>query len=660
MISASRTAGRVGRNRFTSRVTPSTVELSRIIRQAGHGDEPCQREQRALDAVAVVVAGPLGPVVQEDPTQASAYAVIATRHTHFSTRTGWRRRYTTNGAQGEGQEDREPDLPVRDVDDVRVGPAEQRLQQVGGGLRPGRGERAAPGPPCRPRSRTGPARAAAPRPVPPRPSPTRSGRSGAASADSSMLLRPPASEPRASSARTGARIVGARCRSASPPWVDARARRAAVPSERGRGGRVPADVLVPGRHHRGRRPPSWSRAARTAGLRPSSSRRSQRCSWSGAGTGPWSCRPPRRSLLLLIPWTGPQMDELATPILFYSLGICYSSAGGSPACGGLVGLGLLLLMFLVDFLLRRRTATHDFTDVVFVRRWRSRRTSSGGSRGSWPMQSEQLARQQELIRDQAVRDERDRIARELHDVIAHSLSAMVVQTAAAQDLVRSIAGPRGRAAAVGRRHRPQGARGDRPAAAPDPRRRRRARPAARAGSGRRARPGRRRSASSGLEVEADLALPAVPLSGGVDVSAYRVVQEPLTNALKYADGPVQLRHRVDPGPVADLLREPGRRARPVQRVRSRPAGHGRTGRPARRHARPSGSDADGRFVVDVDIPLAAARRRRDPRGDRRRPGAGAVRAAAGPRGARLRGRRARRATAARPSTWSAVPSRTWC
>ena len=47
-----------------------------------------------------------------------------------------------------------------------------------------------------------------------------------------------------------------------------------------------------------------------------------------------------------------------------------------------------------------------------------------------------LAREQELVRREAVRDERDRIARELHDVIAHSVSAIVVQVAATQDLVQ--------------------------------------------------------------------------------------------------------------------------------------------------------------------------------------------------------------------------------
>ena len=52
-------------------------------------------------------------------------------------------------------------------------------------------------------------------------------------------------------------------------------------------------------------------------------------------------------------------------------------------------------------------------------------------------QAAELRRQQALIKDQAVREERDRIARELHDVIAHSISAMVVQASAAQDLLRT-------------------------------------------------------------------------------------------------------------------------------------------------------------------------------------------------------------------------------
>jgi signal transduction histidine kinase len=41
--------------------------------------------------------------------------------------------------------------------------------------------------------------------------------------------------------------------------------------------------------------------------------------------------------------------------------------------------------------------------------------------------------------------------------------------------------------------------------------------------------------AGGLDVEASIQLPTEPLAGGVDVSAFRVVQEALTNALKYGD-----------------------------------------------------------------------------------------------------------------------------
>ena len=75
---------------------------------------------------------------------------------------------------------------------------------------------------------------------------------------------------------------------------------------------------------------------------------------------------------------------------------------------------------------------HDITDVVFVAALSLPPWFFGRITRRLAVQSEQLARQAELLRDEAVRAERDRIARELHDVIAHSLSAMVVQTAAAR------------------------------------------------------------------------------------------------------------------------------------------------------------------------------------------------------------------------------------
>jgi signal transduction histidine kinase len=147
--------------------------------------------------------------------------------------------------------------------------------------------------------------------------------------------------------------------------------------------------------------------------------------------------------------------------------------------------------------------------------------------------------QQEQLRDQAVQDERDRIARELHDVIAHSVSAMVVQTAAAQDLVRT-APDRADAlleqvAETGRQTLAETGRllhlvrddADELGLAPAP--------------GLADLPALVASVrEAGLDVDADLALPTAPLPGGVDVSAYRVTQEALTNALKYGAGGARL------------------------------------------------------------------------------------------------------------------------
>jgi signal transduction histidine kinase len=305
-------------------------------------------------------------------------------------------------------------------------------------------------------------------------------------------------------------------------------------------------------------------------------------------------------VLLLMPWAGPQLNELSTPILTLAL-ICYSLGRWIANLRGLVGIGLLLMMFLADYLFID-ARSHNLSDVVFVSALVLPPFVFGRITRKLAVQSEELARQQALIRDQAVRAERDRIARELHDVIAHSLSAMVVQTAAAQDLVRrspdraaallqSVADAgRDALAETGRLlHlirddvdelglRPAPGLADVPALVESFR-------------------------DSGLEVEADLALPPVPLAGGVDVSAYRVVQELLTNALKHADGPA----RLGVESTADRLRISCANPVGTSRVVAG-SGLGLQGMAERvgllggtLDRRRSGDD---RFVVDVDIPLA--------------------------------------------------------
>jgi signal transduction histidine kinase len=146
----------------------------------------------------------------------------------------------------------------------------------------------------------------------------------------------------------------------------------------------------------------------------------------------------------------------------------------------------------------------------------------------------QLAGEQELRARWAVAEERGRIARELHDVVAHSVSVMVVQAGAAR---RSVAANPGQATAAltqieatGRQalaemRRLLGLLRDgqdgTAALAPQP-------SLAHLDSLLAA------AREAGLPVE--LAVEGEPrqLPAGIDLSAYRIVQEALTNSLKHA------------------------------------------------------------------------------------------------------------------------------
>ena len=173
--------------------------------------------------------------------------------------------------------------------------------------------------------------------------------------------------------------------------------------------------------------------------------------------------------------------------------------------------------------------------------------------------------------------ERTRIARELHDVVAHHVSLMAVQSEAATSLLpdrpdRPRAQPRSSAT------RPAGA--DRAAKAargaaravrapsrPRPRLHCRPRPGAGSGAGRWP-PGRPRRAGA-----------PYPLAPGIDLTAYRIVQEALTNTLRHTmaargEGDSELRAGSSPSrsPTA---------ARPRVRVSGPPAqGSGWPGSPS--------------------------------------------------------------------------------
>ncbi len=156
-----------------------------------------------------------------------------------------------------------------------------------------------------------------------------------------------------------------------------------------------------------------------------------------------------------------------------------------------------------------------------------------GVRRSSAVERERLEREQEtLVAERTAADERVRIARELHDVVAHTLSLIVVQsevlsTRVESDELRSAAAALaelGRAA-MGELHRTldllRGA--DEPAERdPQPKLSDLDRLVEQARDG-------------GLVVELFVAGPPRPLPAGVEVSAFRIVQEALTNVRRHAD-----------------------------------------------------------------------------------------------------------------------------
>lgn len=231
------------------------------------------------------------------------------------------------------------------------------------------------------------------------------------------------------------------------------------------------------------------------------------------------------------PWFGPELDDIATPIPVVAVAI-YAMGRWVPDLRGAAFLVIPLVALTADYLFTDERS-HNIGDVFFAAAIFFPPYVFGRITRKLAVQADLLVQQQELVRQAAVRDERDRIARELHDVIAHSVSAMVVQVAAARDLVRTD--PRrteqvlDRVAETGRSAISETGRllhvlrdsDDELGLAPTR--------------------GLRhldelveQFRHDGLEV--DLLVEGIPddLSDAIDVSAYRVLREALTNALRYS------------------------------------------------------------------------------------------------------------------------------
>ncbi len=154
--------------------------------------------------------------------------------------------------------------------------------------------------------------------------------------------------------------------------------------------------------------------------------------------------------------------------------------------------------------------------------------------------AQRLEREREELAGAAIADERARLARELHDVVAHSVSVMVVQAGAARtvldrspDEALTSLGTVERTGreALGELRRVLGMlrpEEEAPELSPQP--------GLSTGLGDLVERARR----AGLPVELHVDGTPRPLATGIDLTAYRIVQEALTNTLKHA-GPAHAR-----------------------------------------------------------------------------------------------------------------------
>jgi signal transduction histidine kinase len=224
-----------------------------------------------------------------------------------------------------------------------------------------------------------------------------------------------------------------------------------------------------------------------------------------------------------------------------------------------------------------------------------------------------LERERDQQAKLAATAERGRIARELHDIVAHSLTVVVTLSeaaavtadtdpAAARTAMKQVADT-GRTA-LGEMRRLLGVlRADQPGPSSD-------------GVGDLApSPGLDRvdelvagARAAGLPVRLTVSGPARPLPSTLDVTAYRVVQESLTNALKHAREPtlVHARLRWSAEQLQIEVTDDGLRAEP----REESAGHGLAGMRERLAlfggTVSSGPMATGGWSVHAVLPLGAA------------------------------------------------------
>jgi signal transduction histidine kinase len=273
--------------------------------------------------------------------------------------------------------------------------------------------------------------------------------------------------------------------------------------------------------------------------------------------------------------TGP--PDLVTAILML-VSASYSVGAHAERRQSLLGLGIAVVAVVAV------AAIHDPGDIFWpvtffcIVPWLAGRTLQNQTRLARELseKADRAEHAREEAERRSIAEERTRIARELHDVLAHNLSVMVVQAGAARriaerdpdaaaqaaELIRSTG--RDALAELRQLFGPV-RRGEGEALAGPPTLKRVDRLVARA-------------RDAGLKVEARLEGQEVRLPAGVDLTAYRVVQEALTNVIKHAGaGRVRVLVSYEPWEVVVEVEDDGRGRKGNGALAGAGGGHGLAG-----------------------------------------------------------------------------------
>lgn len=235
----------------------------------------------------------------------------------------------------------------------------------------------------------------------------------------------------------------------------------------------------------------------------------------------------------------PNIEALA----FFLLLAVYSAAAHTSGSATVLGGAMTFGPYMTDLLADANGIYAEgvvFYALLFGAPW-----ASGRAMRRWRL-SERRVEQEKARTAAAIAEERARIARELHDVVAHSISVIILQARGGRRVLQSEPADAGEAFVTIERTGHQaleemrrllgmlGRSDEELALAPQP-------------SLRELETLVEQVRTAGLPVELVIEGEARELPPGIDLSAYRIVQEALTNALRHA-GPARARVLLRYGP----------------------------------------------------------------------------------------------------------------